>query len=351
MSKERRTIDKLRLVNFTAFKDLTMEFSPGINAIIGENATGKTHVLKALYFFCSVKNTNGKPANFDISEYFYSTYHLAKRWNLVNRESDNNKATYSINTTSGDCTGSYTDIGIVSNLSYDTTAQVSSRLANPIQGVFIPAKDIISHSKWFVATWSNQKLYFEKHYVDLLNHLGQGPQKSLSNDIENVQSAIERIIGGKVINLDDVYHVVSDKDDRRLEMTFVAEGWRKLAMLWLLLDRGAIRENSILYWDEPEANLNPKLIKEAVRIMLMLERMGVQVFFTTHDYVTLKWLDLLATEDNNVRYHALFRDEEGVIHTESSSELTGLKQNAILDVYEELYNAELEKSIDRIEDD
>jgi ABC-type multidrug transport system ATPase subunit len=50
---ERRTIDKLRLINFTAFKDLTMEFSPGINAIIGENATGKTHVLKVLFAACT----------------------------------------------------------------------------------------------------------------------------------------------------------------------------------------------------------------------------------------------------------------------------------------------------------
>src|SRR5690349_18691893 len=39
----------LRLVNFTAFADAQLEFTPGINVIIGENGTGKTHLMKAMY--------------------------------------------------------------------------------------------------------------------------------------------------------------------------------------------------------------------------------------------------------------------------------------------------------------
>ncbi len=40
---------KLALKNFTAFSDVELEFVPGVNAFIGENGTGKTHILKALY--------------------------------------------------------------------------------------------------------------------------------------------------------------------------------------------------------------------------------------------------------------------------------------------------------------
>ena len=34
-------------------------FSPGINIIIGENGTGKTHLIKAIYSACSLVNGLG----------------------------------------------------------------------------------------------------------------------------------------------------------------------------------------------------------------------------------------------------------------------------------------------------
>lgn len=43
------TITRLALKNFTVFEDAKFEFCPGINVLIGENASGKTHVLKLLY--------------------------------------------------------------------------------------------------------------------------------------------------------------------------------------------------------------------------------------------------------------------------------------------------------------
>jgi recombinational DNA repair ATPase RecF len=48
-------ISQLILKNFTAFnhKGITVDFSPKINVIIGENGTGKTHLLKAAYSLCA----------------------------------------------------------------------------------------------------------------------------------------------------------------------------------------------------------------------------------------------------------------------------------------------------------
>ena len=39
----------VRLKGFTVFNDTTISFAKGINIITGENGTGKTHVLKAIY--------------------------------------------------------------------------------------------------------------------------------------------------------------------------------------------------------------------------------------------------------------------------------------------------------------
>ena len=49
-NREVMMIDRLELKNFTSFGDLDIDFSPKINVIIGENGTGKTQLLKALYF-------------------------------------------------------------------------------------------------------------------------------------------------------------------------------------------------------------------------------------------------------------------------------------------------------------
>ena len=38
-------IQKIKLKNFTVFEDFELEFSQGINVFIGENGTGKTHII------------------------------------------------------------------------------------------------------------------------------------------------------------------------------------------------------------------------------------------------------------------------------------------------------------------
>ena len=46
-------IKRIKFQNYTAFEDQQMEFSPGINVIIGENGTGKTHLMKKTVFLAS----------------------------------------------------------------------------------------------------------------------------------------------------------------------------------------------------------------------------------------------------------------------------------------------------------
>ena len=42
-------IKRIKFQNYTVFEDQQMEFSPGINVIIGENGTGKTHLMKLIW--------------------------------------------------------------------------------------------------------------------------------------------------------------------------------------------------------------------------------------------------------------------------------------------------------------
>ncbi|MBQ6471731.1 MAG: ATP-binding protein, partial [Victivallales bacterium] len=61
-----------------------------------------------------------------------------------------------------------------------------------------------------------------------------------------------------------------------------AEGWRKLGMLLQVLKNGELHEGMALLWDEPEANLNPKLICLMAKAIVRLANLGIQVFLCTH---------------------------------------------------------------------
>ena len=42
-------LKSLDIKNLTAFGEASLTFSPHLNVIIGENGSGKSHVLKAMY--------------------------------------------------------------------------------------------------------------------------------------------------------------------------------------------------------------------------------------------------------------------------------------------------------------
>ena len=50
-----------------------------------------------------------------------------------------------------------------------------------------------------------------------------------------------------------------------MEINLVAEGWRKLGMLTQVVLNGALKDKGFLFWDEPDANLNPRLIRELAK--------------------------------------------------------------------------------------
>lgn len=50
-------IEKLELENFTVHENLDAYFDSGINVLIGENGTGKTHIMKVLYSACQATDS------------------------------------------------------------------------------------------------------------------------------------------------------------------------------------------------------------------------------------------------------------------------------------------------------
>ena len=103
-----------------------------------------------------------------------------------------------------------------------------------------------------------------------------------------------------------------------------------------------------LFWDEPESNLNPKLLKLLVQILLELSRNGQQIILATHEYVLLKWFELLTDQgrEDEIRFHALAKDaDSGEIKLESADDYRAISPNVIAETFNELTKEQVNKKM------
>ena len=73
-------------------------------------------------------------------------------------------------------------------------------------------------------------------------------------------------------------------------------------------------DKGYLFWDEPEANLNPKLVKLIVQTILDISQSGIQVFIATHSLFLLRELYILqqSKETVDARFFGLHLKDDGV---------------------------------------
>lgn len=115
-------------------------------------------------------------------------------------------------------------------------------------------------------------------------------------------------------------------------MNLVAEGMRKFATLYKLLANGTLTPETTLFWDEPEANLNPALLKDMASILTELAQAGFQVILATHSLFLMRELHILAQlKKKPVRYFGLYAGEDGAVQVERQDDLMQLQHLVALD--------------------
>ena len=339
-------ITRTTLKRFTAFEDLDISFSPGINVLVGENGTGKTHLMKVCYAALVAWNT-GEDYLYKLINVFMPTDNeyprLVKR-NLAPRYAEGAVEIF------GMFDGQQMSLSI-QNVSGSPEDGFSSEwprnhATQPIRTAYIPVKDMLANAPGFRSLYSLRELHFEEIYFDVLNAAYIPPLRQQPDAVrENLLTEIAKIMGGEVVIKNEEFFLDSQSEGM-LEFPLVAEGLRKLGLIWLLIQNGTLGDGSVLFWDEPETNLNPKLYKPVIETLLTLQRNGVQIFLATHDYVILKELDLQMTQDDNIAFHSLFRSREtGEIECRSTESYLDISPNAISDTFSELYDRSIERSL------
>lgn len=338
-------LQRIKFENFTAFSKLDIKFSEGVNIFIGENGTGKTHILKALYAACDITKSKKSFAE-KINGVFYPS--ALQMGRLVKRSRGSSSGSIEVRRVVNS-----KEIALKLSLTNHTltpdkatvTGATKQWMDAPLESVFIPVKDMMANAPGFRSLYAMRELHFEEVYSDIIDRaflpLLKGP---IEKDHRKLLGILQKEMDGKVVTKNEEIFLKSKQGE--LEFTLLAEGYRKLGLLWLLIQNGTLLKDSVLFWDEPEANLNPYLMRTVVSILMELQRLGVQIFIATHDYVLLKEFDLATKSDDQVCYYSLFRDKAiQEILCSSNTTLTELNPNMIDDTFGSIIDRQILKDM------
>jgi energy-coupling factor transporter ATP-binding protein EcfA2 len=307
-------INQVKIKDFLVFKgDFVADFCPGVNVLIGGNGTGKTTLLKTMYWYCK----HGK--------------YLDWEDNPVSR-----RKFVGIEHYLGDLID-YRFIKIP-NLVHDVDEDKVK---------YIPEKDILEHSNGLLPFIEQKPTGFTWIYKDVLVNAQDIPTNNQSETQMRLGQMISGIIGGKVEwdKGDGAFFTVRT-DGARIPFANEESGYKRLGLLGILITSGQLEKGSVLFWDEPENSLNPEHIPKLVDILLLLSRSGVQVFVATHSEIFASYFSVRMEKGDSIMFHALYKDENrSEVKIDSNDRFDMLNPNMLTEEPVKLYEEKLERAL------
>lgn len=298
MDKQRKTANAGDVIR----DNFHIDFCDGINIMIGENGVGKTSILRMLYAACEWSN---EKADHNKTKKIHNYFGMSKPddTKLQNYDSTGDYAAYRVKTNQACFEWS---------LSHHGFFNLDEWLDQEIKSVFIPTMEMLSHAKGFLALNEKFDMPFDGTQVDIIVNAELPPTRKISDLSLRLLNKISAVIDGEVIFENDTFYV-KRANGNMVEFSLEAEGFRKFALLWKLLRNGLLTPGSILFWDEPEANINPELIPTLVDVLLELQRNGVQIFLATHSYNLARYFDVSRVAADQVQYVSLRRENSEIV--------------------------------------
>ena len=320
-------LKSLEVWNFTAFSEAQLRFADGLNVIVGENGVGKTHLLKLPCVVMAMSAEEGRKPKIRPPTKVLLQTRLAEKLVNVFRPEDGRLGRLARRQRGRNrCEVKLEFRKPRTSVEFNFASQNKSEVVierSPTKWrdrAPVSPPELLTIYPGFVSLYESHHVEFEETWRDTCLLLGSPTARGQREDrgAQLLASLEEQI--GRVLERNGRFYL-RQSGASNMEMSLVAEGWRKLAMLARLIATGSLLDQDCLFWDEPESNLNPKLIREVAKAILRISGAGVQVFVATHSLFLLREFEiLLEREFNSVeqRYFALRQGETGVEASQAS---------------------------------
>lgn len=298
-------IKSIDIKGFTLFQSAKLQFASGINVIIGSNGTGKSHLLKLCYTCARWSQEmalrtakQGRPDKAtmqkELGGKLLRVFRPDQLGRLTSRAPGRKRAEVGVSFRHHPkadfrfsfATNSSTDV------SFGKTPQAF------VSGgtIFFPTKEMLSMFPGFISLYESVAIEIDETYADLCRALEapllRGPRLK---ETDRLLAPIESLLGGSIRNDNGRFYLVQ-KGSGKFEIPLVAEGFRKLGAIAYLLANGSLTDQSSLFWDEPETNLNPAYIRKVAEMLVSIANNGTQVFVATHSLFLLRELSMLSSQ-------------------------------------------------------
>lgn len=326
-------IERLSVHDFTCFPAADLQLG-ALNVFVGENGTGKTHLLKLLYLFGRLGVEShfrhmvgaGQVPEFPswretwlqkVAERLDALFLADQRRDLVRWSAKRAVVRAWAVQAEGAGFAMAAKDGRVDGLDEPGIQSPPQGAWLQMYAAYVPARELLSVDPNLKRLYENYEVREEQTTWDLLRDVS-GPRRrveTLDPRIEAVAELLERGVGAHTERDKEDGHVYLRTDKgQKVAIRLAAEGHRKLATVADLLRRAPPQAGWLLCWDEPEANLNPALIKVAAQAMVEMAAAGIQVCIATHSLFLLRELEILQStrsEPVAARYFGLHPGKKG----------------------------------------
>lgn len=331
-------IDSVELKNFGPIDRLKWEDLGRINLVIGENDTGKTFILKAIYSAIKTieeyrRGDDPRSTSDILQEKLFWTFQAERIGDLVQKGSSGSmqfKLKYN---------GKYFSYSFGKETSSDIKSVENNTDTRESNSIFMPAKEILSLDNMILKTREQEKIFgFDDTYYDLAKALRISPQMGKNFEaFSHSRKKLEAIFGGKIEFEEASSKWRFKKGNQKFAIGVTSEGVKKIAILDRLLTNRYLDANSVIFMDEPESALHPAAVAQLLEIVGLLAKRGVQFFLASHSYFVVKNLFLIA-QKNEIATRILSNKNGEWVSSDLSQ---GLPENPIVDESIRLYKKEV----------
>ncbi len=310
-------IRKLAVEGVTVFPQReAFHFVPGVNIIVGGNDSGKSHLMKLCYAIskwgCDGNRrelpevwAEEKRLRRDLLRVF-GTHQLTS---LTARNRGNGQATLQASLEGHKVPLSAAELAFHFTAGQEEEGLHIKKLPQRFlseNAVFISPREVLSIYPCYMQAGKRYPELLDSASWELCRALEEEPDSTpIPEALRYVIKQIETLFAGKLQRINGRFYL-QRLGQEPLELNLIAEGFKRLGTLGLLIGNGTVRAGTSLFWDEPEMNLNTSHLPLLVSIILGLCRAGVQVMLTTHSLFLLRELVIQLADRLNSRISRKF---------------------------------------------